>query len=87
MNGGDHCRITVSDNGIGFQPEYAKKIFGIFERLHGRTRYDGSGIGLAICQLIAERHNGTIDATSTVDEGATFTVTLPVSQAATELIS
>jgi light-regulated signal transduction histidine kinase (bacteriophytochrome) len=87
MNGGDHCSITVSDNGIGFQPEYAKKIFGIFERLHGRARYDGSGIGLAICQLIAERHNGTIDATSTVDEGATFTVTLPVSQAATELIS
>ena len=53
----------------------------MFERLHGRTQYQGSGIGLAICRRIVERHGGTIAATSSAGEGATFTVTLPVTQA------
>jgi signal transduction histidine kinase len=82
-NGGNNCTITVADNGIGFQAEHAEKIFKMFERLHGRTQYEGCGIGLAICRKIAERHGGTIDATSVAGEGATFTVTLPVSQATT----
>ena len=79
---GRHCTITVTDNGIGFNQEYAEKIFKMFERLHGRTEYAGSGIGLAICRTIVERHGGTITARSTAGEGATFTVTLPVTQAA-----
>jgi signal transduction histidine kinase len=86
-NGGQHCTITVSDNGIGFNEKYASKIFRMFVRLHGRAEYDGSGIGLAICRKIVERHGGTIVATSTAGAGATFTVTLPVTQAATGFLS
>ena len=79
--GGRYCTITVTDNGIGFNERYAEKIFKMFERLHGRTEYEGSGIGLAICKRIAERHGGTITAASTAGQGATFTVILPVKQA------
>lgn len=84
---GDSCRITVADNGIGFSEVHIEKIFRMFERLHGRAQYEGSGIGLAICRKIVERHSGTISATSTNGQGATFTVTLPVTQAATGLMS
>lgn len=77
-----HRAIIVTDNGIGFNQHYAERIFKMFERLHGRTKYDGSGIGLAICWRIAERHGGTIAAISSPGEGATFTVTLPVIQPA-----
>ena len=80
-SGGRNCTITVADNGIGFNDRYAEKIFKMFERLHARTQYAGSGIGLAICRKIVERHNGTIAATSTAGQGATFTVTLPITQA------
>jgi PAS domain S-box-containing protein len=73
---GDAC-ITVSDNGIGFDEKYAERIFTMFERLHARTKYEGTGIGLAICRKIAERHGGEIRAYSTPGEGATFEVTLP----------
>ncbi len=76
-----HYAITISDNGIGFGDQYAEKIFKMFERLHGRTEYAGSGIGLAICRKIVERHAGTIAATGIAGQGATFTVTLPVIQA------
>jgi len=86
-NGGGQCRITVSDNGIGFQAEHAEKIFRMFERLHNRAEYEGSGIGLAICRKIAERHGGTIEAAGIAGEGATFTVTLPIAQAATGQMS
>ena len=72
------CTITVTDNGIGFRQEYADQIFQMFERLHGRLEYPGSGIGLAICRKIVERHRGTIEAGSTPGRGATFTVVLPV---------
>jgi light-regulated signal transduction histidine kinase (bacteriophytochrome) len=75
-----YCTITVSDNGIGFSQDHADRIFRMFERLHGRAEYDGSGIGLAICRKIVERHRGTIAAVSSAGQGATFTVTLPVSQ-------
>lgn len=81
------CTIRVSDNGIGFNEEYANKIFKMFERLHSRAQYPGSGIGLAICRRIVERHGGTIGATSTIGEGATFTVTLPVTQASAGHVS
>lgn len=80
---GPRCVLAVTDNGIGFNEKHASKIFRMFVRLHGRTQYEGSGIGLAICRKIVERHDGTIAATSTAGQGATFTVTLPVTQAAT----
>lgn len=73
-------KITISDNGIGFKSEYSERIFGMFQRLHGRTDYEGTGIGLAICQRIVERHHGTIEAHGVPNEGATFTITLPVHQ-------
>ena len=71
------CSITVTDNGIGFEEKYAERIFTMFERLHGRGTYEGTGIGLAICRRIVERHGGTIVAHSKPGEGSTFAVTLP----------
>lgn len=70
-------RISVSDNGIGFDASYADKIFDLFERLHGRDEYSGTGIGLAICKKIAENHGGYITAESTISKGAKFIVYLP----------
>jgi PAS domain-containing protein/two-component sensor histidine kinase len=75
------CEITVSDNGIGFSNKYADRIFTIFQRLHSRTTYEGTGIGLATCRKIAERHGGEITADGTPGEGAVFTVRLPRHQA------
>jgi PAS domain S-box-containing protein len=69
--------IKVRDNGIGFDPQHADQIFGIFKRLHNREAYEGSGIGLAICKKIIARHHGRIEATSTPGQGSTFTVILP----------
>lgn len=74
------CRITVRDNGIGFDEKYLSRIFQVFQRLHGRNEYEGTGVGLAICRKIAERHGGTITAQSRIGEGATFVVTLPIRQ-------
>jgi len=73
----DRCRITVTDNGIGFEEKYAERIFTMFERLHARTQYEGTGIGLAICRKIAERHGGEIRAHGRPGAGATFVVTVP----------
>ncbi len=70
-------RITVADNGIGFEDRYAERIFEVFQRLHGAGEYPGSGIGLAICRKIAERHGGSIRASGRPGEGARFTVELP----------
>jgi len=72
------CQIIVEDNGIGFDEKHIERIFTVFQRLHGRGEYDGTGVGLPICRKIAERHGGTITATSTPNQGATFVVTLPV---------
>ncbi|WP_249099783.1 sensor histidine kinase [Argonema galeatum] len=75
-----YCEIRVADNGIGFEEKYLDRIFTVFQRLHTRSEYEGTGIGLAICRKIVERHNGTIIATSTLGKGSTFIVTLLISQ-------
>jgi PAS domain S-box-containing protein len=74
------CEIAVQDNGIGFDEKYAERIFAVFQRLHNRSEYPGTGIGLAVCRKIADRHAGTIAAKSAEGKGATFIVTLPVKQ-------
>ena len=74
---GQYHKLEFSDNGIGFENEFAGKIFAIFQRLHGRSEYEGSGIGLAICKKIVEHHGGIIYATGVPDEGASFTIILP----------
>ncbi len=81
-NGGDEncCRIVIEDNGIGFDEKYLDRIFTVFQRLHGRAHYEGSGIGLAVCRKIAERHGGQITAASKPGKGATFYIDLPVAQ-------
>ena len=73
---GSH-KIFVSDNGIGIDPQYHETIFEIFKRLHGYGDYAGTGIGLAICKKITDRHGGTLNVTSVPDEGSTFCVELP----------
>lgn len=75
-----YCVIEVADNGIGFEEEDAVKIFDIFQRLHSRADYEGTGIGLAICKKIAENHSGFIFAANKAEQGAVFTVVLPVKQ-------
>ncbi len=72
------AEIRVIDNGIGFAPEYSDRIFRVFERLHGRGSYPGTGIGLALCRKVAERHGGTVGAEGRPGEGATFIVRLPL---------
>ncbi len=74
------CEIRIHDNGIGFDEKYLDRIFAVFQRLHGRSEYEGTGIGLATCRKIVERHNGTIVATSKPGAGSTFIVTLPLKQ-------
>jgi len=72
--------LTVSDNGIGFDEKYVEKIFGIFQRLHSHSEYEGTGVGLAICQKIAARHHGRIDVKSALGKGTSFSITLPTVQ-------
>jgi PAS domain S-box-containing protein len=80
LDGKRICEIFVKDNGMGFDPKYAELIFKPFQRLHGRREYDGTGMGLAICRKIVERHGGSIRAESEVGKGSTFIIRLPVKQ-------
>ena len=75
-----HWQITFADNGIGFDEKYGEKIFGMFQRLHSRQEYEGTGIGLAVCQRIVELHNGRITAKSKPNQGSQFIIILPASQ-------
>ncbi len=76
----DHVVITIRDNGIGFAGQYREKIFGMFQRLHGRSRFEGTGIGLTICRRILENHNGSISAEGQSGQGAAFHLILPRTQ-------
>ncbi|MNL20170.1 Phytochrome-like protein cph1 [compost metagenome] len=75
---GKFCRITVKDNGIGFDEIYLDRIFIIFQSLNDRQKYEGTGIGLAIAKKIIEKHNGLITAKSQIGEGASFIIVLPL---------
>ena len=71
------CRIYFQDNGIGFDPQFSEHIFGMFQRLHVQSEFEGTGIGLALCKKIVEQHHGFISASGIPNEGATFIVSLP----------
>jgi PAS domain S-box-containing protein len=72
-----YWKISITDNGIGFDPQYSERIFELFQRLHGRDEYEGTGIGLAICKKIVENHNGIITTQSELGKGSTFNIYLP----------
>lgn len=74
-----YCRIYFSDNGIGLDEKYSKRIFVAFQRLHGREEFEGTGIGLAICKKVIDNHQGFVSVKSQPNEGATFIVSLPIS--------
>jgi light-regulated signal transduction histidine kinase (bacteriophytochrome) len=74
--------VVVEDEGIGIEAQYHDKIFGVFERLHGKDRYDGNGIGLAVCKKIMERTGGTIRVESQPGEGTKFIVSWPLTGSA-----
>ena len=74
----NYIAIEVSDNGIGFDPEFADRIFGMFERLHGREEYSGTGMGLAHCKRIVEQHGGMIHAHSEPGVGSRFVLEFPI---------
>ncbi len=78
------CCLRVADQGIGFEAQYAERVFSLFQRLHGRDEYSGTGIGLALCRKIVERHGGTISAQSEPGEGAVFTIYMPMEQVVLE---
>ncbi len=80
----EYIKITFQDNGIGFREEYADKIFNIFQRLHRKSEYEGTGIGLAMCKKIALNHNGDLDALGSSENGAVFNVILPIKQLNTQ---
>ncbi len=81
----DVLKLQLKDNGIGFDNRFKDQIFAIFQRLHGRMEYEGTGIGLATCRKIVDRHNGSIDADGIESVGATFTVELPLNNTASDL--
>ncbi len=72
------AKIMLSDNGIGFDQEYAERIFTTFTRLNSRDKYEGTGLGLALCKKIVQRHSGYISAVGEINQGAEFTVLLPL---------
>ncbi len=78
LNAKQYWKIDITDNGIGFDQQYDQKIFAVFQRLHGRSAYEGTGIGLSVCKKICENHRGFIFASSESGKGATFSIYLPI---------
>jgi two-component system, chemotaxis family, CheB/CheR fusion protein len=76
----EYCHISITDNGIGFEKEFSSKIFEVFQKLHGKDEYEGTGIGLAIVKKIVDNHNGIITASGEVNKGATFDIYIPATQ-------
>jgi len=85
LNGGKCHKVSISDNGIGFDPKYAEEIFMVFKRLNSYHEYEGTGVGLSICKKIIEKHNGSILAQSEQGKGSTFSFVLPEKQSGTNL--
>lgn len=83
MNASSYFQISITDNGIGFEDQYAEHIFEVFKRLHGRHQYPGSGIGLSLCKKIVEIHGGNLYATAEPDAGAQFYIIIPATQPGT----
>ncbi len=82
QNNKNELEIYFEDNGIGFEEKYVEKIFQPFNRLHGRSEFSGTGIGLAICEKIVDRHSGFIKVKSALNKGATFIINLQISRSA-----
>ena len=82
----EFCRVYIEDNGIGFEQKYAQEVFDMFRRLHPGAEFDGTGIGLALCKKIAEKHGGSISVNSSVNEGSTFILSLPTASPASHLV-
>jgi signal transduction histidine kinase len=76
----DYVQISVTDNGIGFDQAHAQRIFKTFTRLNSKDKFEGTGLGLSLCQKIVQRHNGIISGNGVFNEGATFTIVLPMKQ-------
>ena len=81
LNQQEMVQLMVKDNGIGIEEKYVERVFQLFERLHSRQAYEGTGIGLAICRKIVDRHNGRISVQSEIGVGTTFLIDLPLVQA------
>jgi len=85
LNGNKYYKVSISDNGIGFDPKYSDEIFMVFKRLNSYHEYEGTGVGLSICKKIIEKHNGSIAAQSEPGKGSTFSFVLPENQSGTNL--
>jgi light-regulated signal transduction histidine kinase (bacteriophytochrome) len=80
LSGRGYCGIRLADNGIGFREEFAEQIFHIFQRLHRKSEFEGTGIGLAVCKKVVANHEGSIDAAGSSGRGAVFNIILPLSR-------
>ena len=81
VDGINYYKIAISDNGIGFDEKFSEDIFVVFKRLHSYHEFEGTGVGLSICKKIIDKHNGYLTAIGSLNEGATFVIEIPETQA------